>query len=288
MYLLLANPTSGGGRGARVAQMLKEHLDKSRVDYLDISGTSFESATVNLKEGLSFYNPKAVIVIGGDGMVHLAIQQLAGTRTPLLLIPAGTGNDFARSCFLDLKNPIRTFEDSRRNAPRAVDLGQVSGRYYAAILSSGFDALVNERANRMRMKSKRKYDLAMLLELPVFKPIEYLFEVDGVRLETTAMLIAVANGPSYGGGMKICPQANFDDGLLDLLVLEPVSKPELLRVFPKVYSGSHISHPRVKLFRGRDISISASAVGYADGERIGELPLTASVAPDALLTWVNQ
>lgn len=288
MYLVLANPTSGGGKGARVKRELLSHLERSSIKFLDISGTSYESARVNLQDGLKNEDASALIVIGGDGMVHLAIQELAGLDVPLLLIPAGTGNDFARSCSLNLKNPIEVFEYARRTAPKRVDLGKVGERFYAAILSSGFDALVNERANRMKMQSKRKYDIAMLLELPLFKPIDYRFDVDGVLFDTSAMLIAIANSPSYGGGMKICPQAKLDDGLLDLLVLEPVSKLELLKVFPKVYSGTHISHPKVKIIKGRNISIHADAVSYADGERIGALPLSISAVPNALLTWINQ
>ena len=286
MYLVLANPTSGGGRGARVKRTLIDHLSSATIPFLDISGSSYESAKVNLKENLALHSPWAVIVIGGDGMVHLAIQELAGSDIPLLLIPAGTGNDFARSCFLDLKDPKRVFEHAHTSKPTPIDLGRVGDRFYAAILSSGFDALVNERANRMRTQSKRKYDLAMLLELPVFKPIEYRFDVDGKTFDTNAMLIAIANCPSYGGGMKICPQAKLNDGLLDLLVLEPVSKLELLKVFPKVYSGKHISHPKVRMLRGRNISITADALSYADGERIGSLPLSIEVVPNTLLTWV--
>lgn len=286
MYLVLANPTSGGGRGTRVKRVIANHLEQTGINYLDISGTSYESARVNLKESLALHSATAVIVIGGDGMVHLAIQELAGSEIPLLLIPAGTGNDFARSCSLDLNDPIGVFEHARMQKPTRIDLGQVGERFYAAILSSGFDALVNERANRLRIRGKRKYDLAMLLELPVFKPIDYQFEIDGSTFSTSAMLIAVANSPSYGGGMKICPQARHDDGLLDLLVLEPVSKIELLKVFPRVYSGTHVSHPKVRMLRGRSISISADAVSYADGERIGNLPLTINAAPNALLTWV--
>lgn len=286
MYLVLANPTSGGGRGARVKRTITDHLDSSAIPFLDISGTSYESAKVNLRENLALHTPMAVIVIGGDGMVHLAIQELAGSDIPLLHIPAGTGNDFARSCFLDLKDPVRVFQHAQTTKPTPIDLGQVGDRFYAAILSSGFDALVNERANRMRIQSRRKYDLAMLLELPVFKPIEYRFDVDGDTFNTSAMLIAVANCPSYGGGMQICPQAKLNDGLLDLLVLEPVSKIELLKVFPRVYSGNHISHPKVRMLRGRNISISADAVSYADGERIGSLPLSIQVSPNSLLTWV--
>ncbi|MFM7623537.1 MAG: diacylglycerol/lipid kinase family protein, partial [Actinomycetota bacterium] len=176
--------------------------------------------------------------------------------------------DFARSLGFPLNDPLAALDQGLNSRASRVDLGKVNNRYFAEILSIGFDSLVNERANRIRMKSKRKYDLAMLLELPLFKPLAYEIELDGRRIETEAMLIAIANGASYGGGMKVCPDASLTDGLFDLMILEPVSKFELLRVFPRVFMGTHITHPRVRIERARSVTVKASAIAYADGERI--------------------
>ena len=285
MFLLLANPTSGSGRGKQVFDLVIKALQNRSLDFQDISGSSYESARVNLRSALITRTPSAVITIGGDGMVHLVIQELAKSEIPLILIPAGTGNDFARSLELNVNDPIEAFEYALGNPTTAIDLGLVNGRYFAEILSTGFDSRVNERANRMRMKSKKKYDLAMILELPVFRPLEYEITIDDRLFNTEAMLIAVANGISYGGGMKICPNADLTDGLFDLLILEPVSKFEFLRVFPRVFKGTHITHPKVKILKGRNIKITANAVAYADGERIGDLPISAEVVPGALRTW---
>lgn len=285
MFLLLANPTSGSGRGKQVFDLVIKALQDRNLDFQDISGSSYESARVNLRSALITRTPSAVITIGGDGMVHLVIQELAKSEIPLILIPAGTGNDFARSLELNVNDPIEAFEYALGNPTTAIDLGLVNGRYFAEILSTGFDSRVNERANRMRMKSKKKYDLAMILELPVFRPLEYEITIDDRLFNTEAMLIAVANGISYGGGMKICPNADLTDGLFDLLILEPVSKFEFLRVFPRVFKGTHITHPKVKILKGRNIKITANAVAYADGERIGDLPISAEVVPGALRTW---
>lgn len=285
MFLLLANPTSGSGRGKQVFDLVIKALQDRSLDFQDISGSSYESARVNLRSALITRTPSAVITIGGDGMVHLVIQELAKSEIPLILIPAGTGNDFARSLELNVNDPIEAFEYALGNPTTAIDLGLVNGRYFAEILSTGFDSRVNERANRMRMKSKKKYDLAMILELPVFRPLEYEITIDDRLFNTEAMLIAVANGISYGGGMKICPNADLTDGLFDLLILEPVSKFEFLRVFPRVFKGTHITHPKVKILKGRNIKITANAVAYADGERIGDLPISAEVVPGALRTW---
>ena len=287
MFLLLANPTSGAGQGRNVIADVIKELKAREISFSDISGSSYESAVLNLRSSLKRTNPEAVIVVGGDGMVHLAIQELAGSDVPLILIPAGTGNDFARTMNLDLDLPVASLSYALTHQPTSVDLGRVNGMYFAEILSTGFDSMVNERANRMRIRSKIKYDLAMLLELPVFEPLEYEISVDGRQVTTPAMLIAVANGISYGGGMKICPNSDIQDGLFDLMILEPVSKIEFLKVFPKVFKGTHITHPKVRILQGKKITINSKAIAYADGERIGPLPITAEIAPGALRTWVR-
>ena len=285
MWLLLINPTSGGGKGAKLGKTVKNYLAEKSINYRDISGTSFESAATNLRESIST-KVSGVIAVGGDGLVHLAIQELARTGIPLLLIPAGTGNDYARALGLPLNNPDAILDFGMSAKPSSLDLGRVNGRYFAEVLSTGFDSIVNERANQMRLiKGKSKYYIAMLLELARFKPKRYKFIVDGQSFDCTAMLIAVGNGCSYGGGMKVCPSANMKDGHFELMVLNKVSTFEFLRVFPKVFSGAHIKHPEVKVLSGRSIEIGADAIAYADGERIGPLPITAEVVPDAIKTW---
>ncbi len=284
MYLLLCNPTSGGGKGEQLKNLVMEELASQNVQFLDVSGSSFESATVNLKNAVGNLNVDGVIAVGGDGIVHLAIQILAKTSIPLLLIPAGTGNDFARVLQLNLKDPLENLR-RMKNDPTDIDLGLVDGRYFAEILSTGFDSIVNERANRIRFNGRWKYNLAMLLELPIFEPREYIFEIDGHSFKTRAMLIAIANGCSYGGGMKVCPDARIDDGMFDIMILRPVSKYEFLKVFPKVYKGTHINHPKIEILQGKKVTITADAISYADGERIGELPLNAKIEPRALKVW---
>lgn len=284
MYLLLCNPTSGGGKGEQLKNVVMEELASQKVQFLDVSGSSFESATVNLKNAVGNLNVDGVIAVGGDGIVHLAIQILAKTSIPLLLIPAGTGNDFARVLQLNLKDPLENLR-RMKNDPTDIDLGLVDGRYFAEILSTGFDSMVNERANRIRFNGRWKYNLAMLLELPIFEPRDYIFEIDGHSFKTRAMLIAIANGCSYGGGMKVCPDARIDDGMFDIMILRPVSKYEFLKVFPKVYKGTHINHPKIEILQGKKVTITADAISYADGERIGELPLNAKIEPRALKVW---
>jgi diacylglycerol kinase (ATP) len=152
------------------------------------------------------------------------------------------------------------------------------------VLAAGFDAVVNERANQFRWpRGSAKYTLAMLRELPVFQERSYLLDLDGHQVQARATLVAVANGPAYGGGMRIGPDARFDDGLLDVVVAGPISRLELLRIFPKVFSGRHVDHPRVHVYRAACVRLeSAGIVAFADGERLAPLPLLCEAMPEAL------
>ena len=282
MLGLLCNPTSGGGRGGKIKEQVISHLQSKEIDFLDLSGVSADAAKMNLK-ALDLERISNLIVIGGDGLVHLAIQKLARSAVPLLIIPAGTGNDFARSLGLNINQPLENLSLLNEMKSTGVDLGLVAGEYFAQILSTGFDSLVNERANQMRfIRGRMKYNVAIAQVLSTFKPRSYSFRVDEVHLESKAMLIAVSNGKSYGGGMMISPMSDLQDGYLDVMILGPVSRFEFLRVFPKVYSGSHINHPAVKFLKAKNVAISANAVAYADGERIGDLPIEVSIVEKCL------
>jgi diacylglycerol kinase (ATP) len=232
-----------------------------------------------------------VIVCGGDGMVHLAVQHLAGRGVPLGVIPAGTGNDAARSWKIPLNDPTAAANLILNSDPQPVDAGlarpvQGQERWFIQILSGGFDAVVNERANRMRWpRGPMRYNLAMLAELPRFSPLSFNLSIDGQQHSFDAMLIAIANGPSYGGGMLVCPDASYTDGLFDVMVLKPMGKLRFISLFPRVYSGSHISHQKVMILRGRQVRLEGEAVVYADGERVGTLPLDLLVVPEALKVW---
>ncbi|MDG4860825.1 diacylglycerol kinase family protein, partial [Streptomyces sp. T-3] len=226
---------------------------------------------------------------GGDGMASLALQAVAGTGTPLGVIAVGTGNDFARALALPVRDPEAAgrvaAEALKGGTIREVDLGRVGGKWFGTVLASGFDSRVNDRGNRMRWPSGRfKYDLAMVAELAAFEPIPYRIRLDdGPVQEVDATLIAVGNGSSYGGGMRICPGAVLDDGLFDITVVGDCTRATLLKVFPRVYKGTHVDHPKVTVHRAARITLEAAGVtGYADGEQLGALPLTAECVPGAV------
>jgi diacylglycerol kinase (ATP) len=233
----------------------------------------------------------ALVVVGGDGMVSLGVNIVADTTTPLGIVPNGTGNDAARGLGIpldDMDAAIASLVAALDREPRPIDVGRVRqgglSTWFVGVLSAGFDSLVNERANRMsRPRGKSRYTIAMLRELITFKPLEYIVTADGNTTTTRAMLIAVANNQSIGGGMRIAPDALLDDGLLDLFIVTPMSKFAFVRVFPKVFSGTHTSIEQVQLSRVRSVRLeSSTAVAYADGERIGALPVDVEVVPGAL------
>lgn len=288
MWAIVINPISGRGKGAIFGRRAMDFFDHHGIEYRMISGASAELTSRNLTNFLAQEKEcQGVVAVGGDGLVHLVLQHVANTSVPLAVVPAGTGNDFCRMLGWPLDNVEEILHSIIERASTRVDLGLVDGEWFGAILSTGFDSLVNERANSMKWpKGPSKYNVAIFLELLAFKPRNYEIEIDGQRFSTKAMLIAIGNGCSYGGGMKVCPNADLTDDLLDVMVLSPISKLEFLRVFPKVYAGTHINHRAVKILRGKRVHINSVAIAYADGERIGALPVHTESVPSALLTWL--
>lgn len=284
MWLLAINPTSGRGKGSVVGQQVANFLSERKIQYRIVTGANALQFQENLRKESS--SASLIIAVGGDGLLHMAIQIAAHEKLPLVTIPAGTGNDFVRALGWDPEKPLEPLWAAINSSATFIDLGNVDGEYFGAIASTGFDSLVNERANKMRFpKGPAKYNLAMALELPRFQPLQYKFVIDGKSYEREAMLIAAGNGNSYGGGMLVCPNADLQDGLLDLMILNPVSKREFVMIFPSVYEGKHIEHPQVEIIRAKEIYIEADAICYADGERVGPMPATISVAEKALATW---
>jgi diacylglycerol kinase (ATP) len=217
-------------------------------------------------------------------MVHLAVQAVADTSTALGIIPAGTGNDVARYFDIPRKDTLAATELVIAGRTRTIDLARSGSRYYVTVLAAGFDAVVNERANRMTWpRGQMRYNLATLAELRVFEPLPYTLQIDGRQLTLDAMLVAVGNGPSFGGGLRITEGAVLDDGMLDVVIIKPMSKLGLVQTYPKLFKGTHVTHPQYEHHLARSVTVAAPGiVSYADGERFGPLPLTVECAPGAL------
>ena len=286
MWLVAVNPTSGHGKGALFGVRVTHYLSSKGIKYQVFSAQSAQQLRTEIEGALDSQEFEGVISVGGDGLAHLILQLAVPRRIPFAIIPAGTGNDIVRTLGWSLDDLDSYLGQILSTSARSIDLGNVDSEWFAAILSTGFDSVVNERANSLKWpKGPQRYNAAIALELAKFQPIEYEITMDSSTITTEAMLIAVGNGRSYGGGMLVCPQEQLHDGLFDVMILEPVSKIEFLKVFPKVFSGSHISHPAVKTYRTSKISINADAVAYADGERIGHAPVSAECIASAGLTW---
>lgn len=283
---LLTNPTSGKGRGARGRAAALDVLRGTDLEVLDLVGRDAEEAAGLARDAVDRVD--ALLVCGGDGLVHLAVQALAGTTTALGVVPAGTGNDVARYLDLPRRDPAEAthlaIEALRSGRRRTIDLGRSGDRWFVTVLAAGFDAVVNERANAMtRPRGQMRYNIATVAALRTFTPITYTLELDGERVTLEAMMVAVGNGPSYGGGLRMTEGAVLDDGLLDVVVIGPMGKAELVRTYPKLFTGTHTTHPAYQHHRVRRVSIAAPGITtYADGERFGPLPLTVECVPGAL------
>ncbi len=280
---LLTNPTSGKGKGAVARAAALPRLRAAGFEVRDLQGADAVEA-LDLARGAVADGVWAVVVVGGDGMVHLGAQAVAGTEIHLGMIPAGTGNDVARYLDLPRRDPAEAADRVVASTPRRIDLARSGDRYFVTVLAAGFDAVVNERANRMTWpKGQMRYNIATLAELRTFRPLPYSLELDGRRLQLDAMMVAVGNGPSYGGGLRMAEGAVLDDGLLDVVIIKPLSKAGLIRTYPKLFKGTHVTHPQYEHHRVRSVTVAAPGiVSYADGERFGALPLTIDCDPGAL------
>ncbi|MDP4014467.1 MAG: diacylglycerol kinase [Candidatus Nanopelagicales bacterium] len=285
---VIINPESGRGKGGRTAPELGAELHRRGIDAALLVAGSATEALVMARKAVAD-GVDAIVAAGGDGTVNLGLQAVAGTDTPLGIIPLGTGNDNARLLGIpldDLKAAIDIIADFKVASVDVAHLSTDSGeeRWFLGVMSSGFDSCVNERANEMTWpKGEARYLRGILAELRTFKPVPYHVVLDGEELNDKGMLVAVGNGESYGGGMKVCAGARIDDGLLTVTWLHRLRKLEFLTVFPRVYKGTHITHPSVTQHLARKVRLEApNQIAYADGERVGPLPVDVEVHPNGL------
>ena len=291
MWLLVVNSKAGKGRASKLVGKFEVLLKSNNLPYEIINKATYEETFSEYRLSIASGKFEKVVAIGGDGLVNLCLQEVAEQNIGLTVIPAGTGNDFARAVGSYRKSVNEIFNVVRSQEPTSIDLGLVTGtfgkRWYVQVLSTGFDALVNNLANRINWpRGQMKYTLATLLTLARFKPIPYELIIDGKQFKQDFMLLSVANGETYGGGMRICPDASNSDGIFDILLVHPVSKIVLLSIFPKVFTGKHVPHPKIDIIRGKKVQLSADASAFADGEFVSKLPIEITNVKNALKTWL--
>lgn len=284
---LLTNPTSGKGRGRRTAAIALPRLREAGFAVRELLGEDAGEA-LHLARRAVADGVEALVVCGGDGLTHIGAQAVAGTGTNLGIVPAGTGNDVARYFAIPRNDPQAAADVVVGSRVRTVDLARVGETYFVTVLASGFDSKVNERANDMVWpRGQMRYNLATLAELRVFEPLPYTLVLDGEERHLEAMLVAVGNGPSFGGGLRITEGAVLDDGLLDVVVIRPMSKARLARSYPRLFTGTIAQIPEYEHHLARTVTVAAPGiVAYADGERLGALPLTVESAPGAVRVLV--
>lgn len=296
---VICNPTSGSGRGADVGRETLALLASKGHQVVDLSrgswAGSYETAMKNRRK------IDALVVVGGDGMVHLGLQVCSERKLPLGIVAAGSGNDIAIACDLpeyDVPAAVDRIEQGLTDGPTAIDVGKISGanvelpaspRYFGAIMSAGIDAAIAAYAQRLHFpRGPIKYKLATAREVPRYKPYGAAITVDGRTWDTTCTLIAVANGPVFGGGLRLSPDSSILDGKLELVITEPLGRLEIARLFPKLYDGSIKDHPKVTYIQARKMTIARHGGGAplpaatADGEIVGGSPLTVEVVPGGL------
>ncbi len=292
--VLAVNPAAGSGGGASAARRASHALTRAGHSIEVLNASGFAELRGKVAAAVN-QGPDALVVVGGDGMVHLGVNATAGTPVPLGIIPAGTGNDAARSLGLPVRRPERAAAHLLRmieGKPRVMDLGRITGEdgldtWFASACSAGLDGVVNARANSWSWpRGSIRYVFALLRELPFFRPPSYELVIDGQRVIKRATVLCVSNMRSIGGGMKVTPDAVMDDGRLDLLCVDPMPRLRLLALFPLIFLGKHVGLKEVQLQQVSEVTIESPVLElFADGEHVGRSPATIRVHPAALRVW---
>ncbi len=281
---VVVNPAAGRGRTGRLLPGLMDAVARSGLDHdVRVSAGSDDAARLARDAAAS---GRTIVACGGDGLVGRLAGVVADQGGRLAIVPTGSGNDFARTLGYDTRRPLSALDALVAPKVATVDLGLVDGTSFCCVASAGFDAEANRWANGVEhLGGTALYVAAALRTLARYGPRRFELTVDGKRHETEAWLVAVANAPSYGGGMRVAPAARVDDGLLECTVVGAVSRLEFLATFPKVFRGRHVEHPRVETFSAREVTIDSESPDvpvYADGESAGTLPRTLTIRPRAL------
>lgn len=290
---IITNPRAGRGRAAGVARLAQAELQAAGWQAEIVPSSAPGEATSLAREAAASYD--LVVACGGDGTLNEVVSGAAGVR-PVGFIPCGTGNDFARTMGISL-DPRQAARQLLNGTAHPVDLlalespgGAPVMRYAINVVGVGLDAAVAARMNRQPRLGGGclSYLWALMIELGRLEPVRLRLEVDGQRWEGAALLVAIANAISYGGGMRIAPQARVDDGLLDVVVVGPMGRIEFLRTLPRVFNGSHLQHPAVSWQCGREVLVECDqpAPVLVDGDVRAQTPLRVKLLPGGVDFWL--
>lgn len=297
LVTVVANPASNRGRAGRRLPGLVTRLAAGLPQHrLDIHSTASYDHARDLCRAAVAEPDSILCLLGGDGMMHLGVDAAAGTEVALGLLPAGTGNDMCRGWSIPVDGPQRALDlvlagRTRRLDVLAVTTGAGTSRV-GSVVATGFDSRVNQRANAMSWpRGNLRYAVSAIAELARFAPIDYRLRIehpDGhvEHREQPAMLVAIGTGAYFGGGMRICPDADPADGLLDITIVHPVSRPMLLALLPTMFTGHFVHHPAVERLRARAVDIDADGlVAMGDGEELGPGPVRIDLEPSAVTVF---
>ena len=272
--LVITNPLAGAGKTLRLLPKIRQWLSASPHEFSFITPPSPEEMRLEIMKAAD-QGIEALLLIGGDGTVHQALPAIAETNIPFGYLPCGRGNDFARNIGLPSKLKESCSLPSNPSFHQ-VDLPRINHMPFVAVAYVGFAAEVNKLANDGRgyFGGTLGYIVCVLKALMNFRPFEVEITIDDLTWRERVMMVSVANAPFYGGGMKIAPDANMNDGVFDICIVQEISKFELLQQFPKVFKGTHIFHPRVLMKTGKKIRLVSDENReiFADGEYVGSLP----------------
>ncbi|BBY19898.1 diacylglycerol kinase [Mycobacterium stomatepiae] len=285
----LTNPLSGHGTAIHVAEAAIARLHARGVEVNEIIGDDAQDAR-HLAAAAIERGTGALVATGGDGVISNALQVLAGTDIPLGIIPAGTGNDHAREFGIPTKDPEAAADIVVDGWTQTIDLGRIrdaagQDKWFGTVAAAGFDSLVTDRANRMSWPHGRlRYYVAMLAELTQLRMLPFRLVLDGTReIDADITLAAFGNTRSYGGGLLICPNADYTDGLLDITMAHTASRTKFVRLFPTVLKGTHVELDEVTTARAKTIHVECPGINvYADGDFAGLPPAELSAVPGAL------
>ena len=292
--VVLTNPMAGHGNAPHASESAVARFQQLGIDVVKVVGRDATHARQLVEEALGG-EADALVVIGGDGVIGLALQTVARTDIPLGIVPAGTGNDHAREYGLPVGDPVAAVDLIAAGHTETVDLGLIRGddgsqTWFGTVAATGFDSLVSDRVNRMRWPHGRmRYNLAILAELSRLHPLPFRLVLDGEReIVADLTLVAYGNTRSYGGGMRICPGADHFDGQLDITMVRAGSRTQLIRLFPTVFKGTHVNLDQVSTARARSVRVESPGINaYADGEYVCPLPAEISAVPGALRILVG-